>query len=230
MNPDDTLPMGDGVSRNCGEDSVINLMRDLQSNRDEAAEQLWNRYFTDLVDVARRMLQGVPKGMADEEDVAASVFRTICRGGEQGRFDDLKSRDELWWLLLAITRQKAANYIRGETRQKRGDGRVRRESELGNGSPRNFSLENLIGSAPTPEFLALMQEEHELLLQALVRDDLKQIAAFRIAGYEVAEIAAEMNLCERSVLRKLALIRKVWERELEASSDAHEQLDPVGNA
>ncbi len=230
MNLDDTLPVGDNSPRDRGEDSVIHLMRSLQTNRNAAAESLWNRYYSDLVEVARGMLQGVPKGMADEEDVANSVFRSICRGGEEGRFSELKNRDELWWLLLAITRQKAANYIRGETRQKRGEGKVRHESDLKGGPLEGFSLENLIGTAPTPEFIAVMREEHERLMQSLGRDDLKQIADLRIAGYDIPEIAAQLELCERSVLRKLALVRKIWEGQLDGSSDMHEELAPEGSA
>jgi DNA-directed RNA polymerase specialized sigma24 family protein len=220
MDPEHVLSSGDSSSdKDPAEDSVIGLVRRLQTDRDEAAQLLWNRYFQDLVLVARRMLKGYPSAMADEEDVAASVFHSICKGGEAGRFDDLRNRDELWWLLLALSRQKAASYIRGETRQKRGKGKVKRESDLhGDGPIAAFSLENLIGAAPTPEFLAQMQEEHQELMEMLGRDDLRQVAALRIAGYEVSEIADRLDMCNRSVLRKLALVRKLWNKRLEESS------------
>ncbi len=215
MELEDSPPTDDSAC----EDSVIGMVRKLQTHPDEAAQLLWNRYFQELVSVAKGMLQGVPKGMADEEDVAASVFRSICKGGEEGRFKDLQSRDELWWLLLALARQKAASYIRSETRQKRGDGKVRREVDLQGRDPvDSFSLENLIGTSPTPEFLAQMQEEHHLLMELLGRDDLRQVAALRISGYEVSEIAERLDMCNRSVLRKLALIRKVWNKRLEEST------------
>lgn len=219
MDLDDTLPIGPSGATDPAEDSVIGLVRKLQTDRDEAAQLLWNRYFQDLVLVAKRMLQGAPKGMADEEDVAVSVFRSICQGGEEGRFHDLQNRDELWWLLLALTRQKASTYVRNEKRQKRGDGEVRREADLvGSDAVAGFSLENLIGTTPTPEFLVQMQEEHQILMDLLGRDDLRQVAALRIAGYEVTEIAQRLDLCSRSVLRKLALVRKIWNKQLEDST------------
>jgi DNA-directed RNA polymerase specialized sigma24 family protein len=235
MNVEDTLPLDDSSDDELPageqhEDSVLNLMRNLKTDRNDAAQQLWNRYYHDLVDAARRLLQGVPKGMADEEDVAASVFRSICRGGEEGRFSDLKNRDELWWLLLALTRQKAVNYIRGETRQKRGEGKVRRETDLTGGPLAAFSLENLIGNAPTPEFLAQMQEEHQRLMLSLKGEELRQVAALRIAGYDIAEIAHRLGLCNRTVLRKLALVRKIWEKELADSTDSDHQAEAPMNA
>lgn len=223
MNQDETphSEFEDEGASASSEDSVIHLMRKLQSDPDEAAQLLWNRYFENLVSVARRMLQGAPKGMADEEDVAASVIRTICKGGEQGRFHELRNRDELWWLLLALAKQKAASYIRGETSRRRGEGKVRRETDLRRTNAlQEFSLENLIGTVPTPEFLAQMQEEHQCLMELLGRDDLRQVAALRIAGYEVSEIAQRLDICNRSVLRKLALVREAWNQRLEDSSVA----------
>lgn len=235
MIPDDTLPIDYGSSEEQPEgeqheDSVLYLMRKLKTDRDDAAQQLWDRYYQALVEAARRLLNGIPKGMADEEDVAVSVFRSICRGGEAGKFSDLKNRDELWWLLLALTRQKAANYIRGETRQKRGEGKVRREADFNPGPLAAFSLENLIGDAPTPAFMAQMQEEHERLMQSLERDELRKVAALRIAGYEIAEIAMQLGMSNRSVLRKLALVRQIWERELVESTDSDHEAQAHNNA
>jgi hypothetical protein len=34
--------------------------------------------------------------MADEEDVALSVFRCLCDGAARGQFADVAIRDELW--------------------------------------------------------------------------------------------------------------------------------------
>src|SRR5439155_2313361 len=95
-----------------------------------AAQPLWERYFQQLVRLARKKLQGVPRGAADEEDVALNAFDSFCRGAQQGRFPKLEDRDDLWQLLILITARKALDLRRHEFRQKRGGGRVQREMDL----------------------------------------------------------------------------------------------------
>ena len=66
----------------------------------DVAQQLLQRYFQRLVALARQKLRGAPRGMADEEDVALSAFKSFCRGAEQGRFPQLSDRYDLWRLLF----------------------------------------------------------------------------------------------------------------------------------
>jgi DNA-directed RNA polymerase specialized sigma24 family protein len=197
--------------------SVSEWLVGLQSGEDTAVNKLWERYANDLVNLARANLANVPKVVADEEDVAQSVFRSICRGAAAGRFADVKSRDELWWLLLAITKQKAVNHIRREGAEKRGPGRVRSESQIlaagGNGS---FNLDDLAGPSPTPEFVVALDEQCHRLLELLDDDRLRQIAVFRVEGYTVVEIAGMLKVSTRAVERKLQLIRTAWAKELSA--------------
>src|SRR4051812_2443690 len=97
--------------------SVSEWLVGLKSGEVEAAEQLWARYARQLVKLARLSLGDFPRVIADEEDVAQSVFSSVCRGAAAGRFAELKSRDELWWLLLSITKQKTVDHIRRESAQ-----------------------------------------------------------------------------------------------------------------
>jgi DNA-directed RNA polymerase specialized sigma24 family protein len=157
-----------------------------------------------------------PSGIGDEEDVAQSVFGSICRGAAAGRFAELKSRDDLWWLLLSITKQKTANHIRPQLRQKRGSGRVYNESmapPTGYGN-RLFVLDDLAGSAPTPDFIISLDEQFHGLLDLLDDECLRKIAILRVEGYTVAEIAGMLKISRRTVERKLQLIRTAWAKEL----------------
>ncbi len=141
-----------------------------------------------LVELARRRLKDAPKRVADEEDIAASVFHSLCRGAAAGRFQNVQNRDDLWWLLLAITKQKVVDHVRRETAQKRGAGRTQSESGL-NGNPddsHGFGLDRLVGDEPTPEFILMLEEQHERLLGLLRDDRLRQIAVFRIEGFHGA--------------------------------------------
>ncbi len=196
--------------------SVSEWLVGLQAGDDSAVSQLWKRYAGELVNLARQNLGNEPKVIADEEDVAQSVFRSICRGAAAGRFADLKSRDELWWLLLAITKQKAVNHIRRERAKKRGAGRVQAESQMSAAAEGSgmFRLDDLAGQQPTPEFIVALDEQCNRLLNLLPDEQLRQIAIFRVEGYTVAEIAGKLKISTRAVERKLQLIRTEWSDEL----------------
>jgi DNA-directed RNA polymerase specialized sigma24 family protein len=198
--------------------SVSHWIAHLKDGNAIAAQQLWDRYARRLVEYAQRRMKDLPKRVADEEDVAASVFQTLCRGAAAGRFQNVKNRDDLWWMLLAITKQKVVDHVRRETAQKRGGGRVQFESCF-NGSADDsnaFALDHLVSDAPTPEFLASLEEQHNRLLGLLRDDRLRQIAVFRIEGFTVPEIAVDLRLSTRSIERKLQLIRGVWSKELQS--------------
>jgi RNA polymerase sigma factor (sigma-70 family) len=195
--------------------SVTEWITSLKGADAEAAQKLWERYSERLLQLASRKMRDAPKGISDEEDIAQSVFRNVCRGAAAGRFGDVRNRDDLWWLLVAITKQKVVDHIRRESAQKRGASRVRTESALSGRQrdDRRFSLDYLVGREPTPEFLAMFDEEVSRLL-ALLRDDrLRQIALQRIEGYTATEISAQMGISPRSVERKLKLIRVSWSRQ-----------------
>lgn len=207
-----------------GESSISEWIIGLRDADAEAAQELWNRYADRLVDLARRRLGNAPKRAADEEDIALSVFHSLCRGAESGRFDDIKNRDDLWWLLLAITKQKTVDYMRRETAQKRGGGQVQAESGFSHDDDgsKGFTLDHLVGQEPTPEFLVSLEEQNERLLGRLRDDKLRKIAVSRIEGYTVAEIATDLSISTRSVERKLQLIRSAWAEELSGVDTASE--------
>jgi RNA polymerase sigma factor (sigma-70 family) len=197
--------------------SVSQWLVDLKAGDAQAAAVLWARYAPKLLELARRKLQGVSTGAADEEDIAQSVFRNVCKGAAVGRFADINSRDELWWLLMSITKNKVVDHIRRETAAKRGGGAVLSEADLtpvaAQGAP--FRLDALIADDPTPEHLAILEEQAQRLLGLLRDDRLRRIACLRIEGYSVSEIATDLAIGKRSIERKLELIRKVWQADLE---------------
>ena len=78
-----------------GSDSITRWIGNLKQGDDEAALQLWERYFQRLVQLARHKLGTTPRRVADEEDVALSVFRRLCDGAQDGRFEQLTDRDDL---------------------------------------------------------------------------------------------------------------------------------------
>jgi RNA polymerase sigma factor (sigma-70 family) len=193
-------------------DSISEWLGRLKSGELEVAQNLWNRYSEQLLRVAKQRLGRSPRGIGDEEDVALSVFASIFRGVAEGRFQNISTRDELWWLLLTVTKRKAVNQIRRETAQKRHHP----GQNLGTGFllSTHISLNELVSSTPAPDFLVALQEQYVRLLEMLRNDQLREIAVLRIEGYSVAEIAERAGISQRAVERKLPLIRAKWKREL----------------
>lgn len=214
------LPFRDGgrpVYQQAADGSITRWIAGLKIGQAEAAERLWGRYAERLLKLAQERLGRAAGRISDDEDVALSVFSALCTGAAAGRFSDLGNRDELWWLLLAITRHKAADRVRGDFGRNGRQQRVFLESDLQGGrgeKKKGFRLEKLISPRPTPEFLAMLDEEHVRLLGLLRDEQLRKIAVWRIEGYTVGEIAERLGIARRSVERKLNLIRGKWSREL----------------
>jgi DNA-directed RNA polymerase specialized sigma24 family protein len=178
--------------------SVTRWLGPLQAGDPAAAQQLWERYFRRLVQLARKRLHGAPRRAADEEDVALDAFDSLRRGAEEGRFPWLLDRDNLWRLLVVITARKAAHLVRDQNRRPRADA---------------VALDQVVGREPTPEFAAEVAEEFARLLRALGDTELEAVARWRMEGYSVEEIATRLGYAPRSVKRKLRLIRRLWAQE-----------------
>ena len=195
--------------------SVTHWLGALKGGDAAAAQRLWERYFDRLVRLARAKLGAMPRGAADEEDVALSAFHSFCQGAARGRFPRLDDRDNLWRLLVTITARKALDQVRRQARQKRGGGRVLVGSAQAGGEDDTdgAGLEQVVGQEPTPQFAAMVADECRRLLVALDDETLRQVALLRMEGYSDQEIAARVDCSLRTVSRKLALIRKAWLRE-----------------
>ena len=189
-------------------------LQQLEAGDPAAARPLWERYFAQLVRLARDRLRGAPRRAADEEDVALSAFDSFCRGVAQGRFPRLNDRDNLWKLLMTLTARKAIDLVQHERRQKRGGGRVGGEEELPTSPDGERGLEQVVGPEPTPDFAVLVAEECGRLLDRLGDDGLRELALWKMEGYTNAEIAARLGCAEVTVERRLRLIRKSWEKEV----------------
>ncbi len=201
--------------------SVTLWLKELEQGSGAAANELWRRYFERLVKLAGKNLRNVPRRISDEEDVAINVFHSLCDGVENGRFDQLDDRDDLWKLLVVMTRHKTYNQIRHQTAKKRGGKEVRGHSILGDGSEVGGAagFDVFFGNGPTPEFLISVQEEQERLVGLLSDASHRQIVQLRLQGYSVDETAEKMDISPRSVKRKLAIIREAWTAEFEQVSN-----------
>jgi DNA-directed RNA polymerase specialized sigma24 family protein len=188
----------------------------LKAGDSAAAQGLWERYFAKLVVMARRKLQGMPRRVADEEDVALSAFKSFCRAAEDNRFPQLLDRQDLWQLLLMLTARKAVALRRHGRRLKRGGGNVVGESALaGAGSAaEEAALAQVVGDEPSPDFAAQVAEESRRLLDLLADEELRTVALWKLEGYTTAEIATKLGCVPRTIERRLRVIRTLWSQEL----------------
>jgi DNA-directed RNA polymerase specialized sigma24 family protein len=190
------------------EGSVSRWLGPLQEGDPAAAQQLWERYFQRLVELARQRLRDAPRRQ-DAEDVALSAFDSFCRGAGHGHFPELADRDSLWRLLVVITARKAAHHRRDARRQKRGG--TSAELPGGDAEP---SLEQLVSREPSPEFAAQAAEECRRLFGLLGDAELERIALLKMEGHTVEQIAQQLGYVPRTIKRKMRLIRTLWEQEI----------------
>jgi DNA-directed RNA polymerase specialized sigma24 family protein len=195
--------------------SVTRLIEEMKTGDDSAVEALWNRYFDQLVNLARQQLGGRFRRVADEEDVALSAFHSLVAGAERNRFHALSDRRSLWRLLVMITRGKIADQVQHQARQKRGGGQVRGESvfQPAGDSDDLGGIDQVAGTEPTPDFLVQMTEELDRRLDSLGDETLRQVALLALEGWTNEEIAGKINRSTRSVERKLEVIRRLWTEE-----------------
>ena len=192
--------------------SVSLLINLLQQDDDSLAQSaLWQRYYDDL---AKRVSQRLGKkfcAAADEEDIALSAMDSLFRGMQEGRFPDLNSRKELWNLLLTIAYRKVIKQHRSEKSAKRGGGKVRNEASL---LPANFENSAIsldaIDAPPTEEEIMVVVEE---MTEDLGEPELRRIAIRRLQGFTDKEIASELGVAERTVIRKRQRIKAIWQSE-----------------
>lgn len=199
------------------EDSVAPFLVGLRAGDAAAVNELTRRYFGRVVRAAaRRLPNGRPLRGTGPEDVAASVFESLWARAAVGGFSEkeLSDGDELWRLLCKMTASKAVDHARRERAAKRGGGRIRGESVFlglsGRDSDVAEGLDGTAGACFAPDELAAFAESHDRLMRALPDDRLREIAVLRLEGYEVKEIAEKFGLSDRSIKRKLALIRDDW--------------------
>ena len=181
-----------------------------------AANKIWRHYFDQLVRAVRRKLYGQNRAVSDEEDIVLSVFESFYDAAENGRFPDLSDRDDLWQLLLRMSGRKVIDKRRRDRRQRRGgEVRVHSLNELRDGE----SVIDAIGDEPSPEMVLIMQESVEQFFSHLGVGQLRDLAGAKLEGYSNAELAERFGCSERTIERRLHLIREKCQQELIAPDE-----------
>ena len=197
--------------------SVTLWIKQLKQGDRQAVGPLWDRYFTRLVQLARtRFPRTATTGAASAEDAALEAFASFCRRAEQDGFARLSDRDDLWQLLVVLAFRKRCNQIQHEQRQRRQPtgGRVYATSALDrDGGEEGALLTSLLGREPEPALVVQAAEECRRLLAQLEDEQLRQVALWKVEGLTNEEIAAKLGRAVPTVERKLARIRRLWQKD-----------------
>lgn len=193
-----------------GDESVTKWLRRLEAGHNQAAQELWNRFFERLVRLVQHRVRSSPSIASDAEDIALSAFASFFRGVENQRFSEIDSRHSLWRLLVSIAIHKLLHAQRDQGRLKRGGGWSPVHSPT-DGVP---AVEQVVSHEPTPELAAEIAEQYDRWMNALGSEELVRLAKFKLEGYSNDEIALRTGRTTRTVERKLNLIRKILIHEL----------------
>ncbi len=185
-------------------DSVTDWLGRLKSGDEEAARLLWDRYFDELIRLARSRLK-IPGGAADADDVVQSAFLSLCAGAKDGCFPGLENRDSLWKLLFTIVVRKAANIARRESRPTKHSQKLREQAEvacvaIGGG------VEHLTARGPGPELVVLWADQFVHIMDSL-STSLRKVAELLLEGQSNSEIAESMGCSQATVGRRIQALR-----------------------
>ncbi|HMO15583.1 MAG TPA: ECF-type sigma factor [Pirellulaceae bacterium] len=194
-------------------DLTLSICENLNVSEDEG-QAIWNEFFPRLKRFARKKLEGMPLRSFDEEDIALSAMNSFFRGHNQGRFDQLANKDELWRLLVTITSRKVTSQRRRLMSEKRGRGGVHGESVFG--KPNDFSTDagqgigGVAGPENLPESAEAMVVACEHLINVLPDEKHKQTALLRMEGFNNQEISDRLQCSLARTKQRIKNIKELW--------------------
>jgi RNA polymerase sigma-70 factor (ECF subfamily) len=169
------------------------LLEQFRKGQMDASTRLYLKYVDRLLGMTSKKTGTELARKIDPEDIVQSVFRTFFRRVEEGLYD-VPEGEDIWKLLLVIGLNKIRTLAVYHKAAKRDLRRTRVDSS-------------------SHEYLAQSDERDEMAFASLkiVIDDVmsdmldvnRQIITQRIEGYEVSEIAANVNRSKRTVERVL---------------------------
>jgi len=195
-------------------DDLSSSLGELLDKAPQEAEAIWAEFFPRMLKLAKSKLGGMQLRTFDEEDVALSAMNSFFRGKNDGRFDRLDSRDEMWRLLATITVRKVTAQRRKAMADKRGAGATRGESIFSNPANADSSMIAGLGNFSDDRLLPDTTEEIlkncEHLLEKLDDEKLRRTAIMRLEGYSNQEISEELGCSVARTKQRLQRIRELW--------------------
>jgi RNA polymerase sigma-70 factor (ECF subfamily) len=188
--------------------SFIELMDRLKSGEDAAAREVFVRFTTRLVALARRNLDARLAVKLDPEDVVQSVYKSFFIRQREGTLE-AGSWDGLWGLLTMITVRKCADRAAFYKADKRN---VTRELAGADDDSPGLAAEIALDRDPLPEEAAVLTETVEALFRTVDDPDEHTILELSLQGFSAVEISEKVGRSERTVRRLREKLRKRLEQ------------------
>jgi DNA-directed RNA polymerase specialized sigma24 family protein len=191
--------------------SITLLLHRLRAGDEAALSALHARCWPELVQLARTRLRGAALKVADEDDVAQEALWGFWRTFESGRVTKLDRRHDFFALLTHITACKVAGLLQREFgTDRRGGGHVLGEGDLDNGNGGTSGWAGVAGPDLPPDERAALHDAYAFFMGALEAAQ-RGIAELHLAGLTNQEVARQLGCSERTIERKLSLIRDRWQ-------------------
>jgi RNA polymerase sigma factor (sigma-70 family) len=177
---------------------VIDLLARLRAGDDVAVEELLSRYTNRLKALAIARLRRHPQAQNDASDVVQEMWNSVVTRLREGQIGGEPTDSQaLWRLLAAITARKCQNRLKYWSRICRAGAVALNHDEL----PSDESA--VIDTVEAAEFSGLIEQ-----FLANLDPSVAKVAALRLGGASVAEIAAQTQTSESTVARRLRDVRE----------------------
>ncbi len=202
------------------ESSFTQLIGEVRSGDEPARTALFNLFSDWLIAQvrSRMMARGVVDPIASAGDAALSAFGEFLEDFAHGAFPQLSTREDLKAILTWLAGKKLSRQQRRQKAAKRGRARVRGEATL-EGAPCDSGapgLDGFPGDEPPPASRMEIVEELDRIRRALDDEGLSQVFDLMLegyirqpSGYTDVEIAQKLGYSDRTIRRKIALIKEL---------------------
>lgn len=171
------------------------LLRRFRIGQNEAATELYVRYASRLMALAKSKTASSLSTRFDPEDVVQSVFRTFFRRAAAGLYE-VPPGDQLWQLFLVLALNKVRALGVYHRAKKRDVSRTK-------GSANIEAYSGVTQEGPL-QILSLVIEE----ITGQLPEVQQQMIQLRIEGYELTQIAERTDRSLRTVERVLQKFRR----------------------
>ena len=180
--------------------SVSHWIAQVKSGDEMALAKLHQRYWPALVGLARQRLHGSPIP-GDEEDIAQQAFFGFYEAVRNQRVPNLENRYQFLALLSHIVACKVCNQINHEMTVRKGGGRVQSGSKI---------MALVEDSTYSPLQEAILKECYQKYVAGMP-ESLRRFAELFLQGYTRLEIAEQVGCADRTVDRKILLVKEYWQ-------------------
>lgn len=177
------------------------LMERVREGSHDAAWDLIALYGPHVRAVVRRKIHPRLRGFLDSEDFAQSVWLSFVKLGS--RLESLEDPAQLIALLSAMAKNKVVDEFRKRMQTKKHDA----GNTFSWGEGPGDSTTDCDSGDPTPSQFAIAREQWQRIL-ATSPPQTREMLELRLRGATHDEIAAQLNICVRTVGRALARLEK----------------------